>query len=350
MSIFKDMLSSDESLFSNEHALEYEFVPKQLPYREEKQKHIATVIAPLLKSRDGGNLFIYGAPGIGKTAAMRWVLRDLEEETDEVFPIYINCWQKNTTYKILVEVCDQIGYRFTQNKKTDELFKVAKSIINNKGAVFAFDEVDKLEDYDFLYMIAEEIFKKSIILLTNYKEWIISLDDRVRSRLTPETLEFEKYKPSETEGILKERIRYAFFEGVWNDDAFDEIVEKTIELGDIRQGIFLLREAGRLAEQKSSRMILAEHARAAIEKLEDFSVKSEDELEEDSRLILKVVANNSGQKIGDLYRLYRDEGGQKTSKTFQRKIEKLEKAGFLSTRKTGGGPQGNTTLVSKNDS
>ncbi|MGM5487613.1 MAG: Cdc6/Cdc18 family protein [Nanobdellota archaeon] len=346
MSFFKDMLKDEETLFSNEIALDYDFVPKMLPHREEKQKYVASCISPLLQSRTGKNLFIYGPPGIGKTAATRWVLRDLEDETEEVFPIYINCWQKNTSYKVIVEICDQIGYRFTQNKKTDELFKVAKSIINNKkSAVFAFDEVDKLEDNDFLYMISEEIFKKSILLITNYKEWIIHLDARIKSRLTPDSLEFEKYSAREITDILKERIKYAFYQDVWDDEAFDRIVDKTYSLGDVRQGIYLLREAGRCAEDAAARKITPEHARKAIQKLEEFSVKKSTDLEDDSQLILKIIKENTGKRIGDLYRIYKEQGGDKTSKTFQRKIEKLEKAKFIETTKTGGGSDGNTTYV-----
>ncbi|MFP4423656.1 MAG: Cdc6/Cdc18 family protein [Candidatus Woesearchaeota archaeon] len=346
MSLFKDMLKDDETLFSNELALDYDFVPKLLPHREEKQKYIAACIAPLIQSRNGKNLFIYGDPGIGKTAATRWVLRDLEDETEDVFPIYINCWQKNTSYKVIVEICDQLGYRFTQNKKTDELFRVAKGIINNKkSAVFAFDEVDKLEDDDFLYMISEEIFKKSLLLITNYKEWIIHLDGRVKSRLTPDTLEFEKYSAREITDILKERVKYAFYQDVWEDEAFDLIVEKAFELGDVRQGIYLLRESGRCAEEVSSRRITSEHATQAIKKLEEFSIKKSTDLEEDSQLILNIIKENTGKRIGDLYRIYKEQGGDKTSKTFQRKIEKLEKARFIETTKTGGGTAGNTTYV-----
>tara|TARA_Y100000031_G_C7923591_1_gene249403 strand:+ start:106 stop:396 length:291 start_codon:yes stop_codon:yes gene_type:complete len=76
------MLHSDESLFKNELALDYSFLPKILPHREQQQRYIATIIKPLLEDRNGKNLFIYGAPGIGKTAAMKHVINELEEETD----------------------------------------------------------------------------------------------------------------------------------------------------------------------------------------------------------------------------------------------------------------------------
>lgn len=349
MSIFKDMLSSDETLFKNEVALDADFVPKILPHREEQQKYVATCIAPLLKGRNGKNLFICGAPGIGKTASVRWVLRDLEENTDpdeaQVEALYINCWQKNTTYKVILELCEMLGYRFTHNKKTDELFKIVAGMLNKKSAVFVFDEVDKLDDTDFIYSIYEQIYKKTIILITNYKEWLMNLDDRIKSRISCETLEFGPYKPAEIESILKSRIGYAFYEDVWDDEAFDEVVNKAVELGDVRQGINLLRQAGLEAEQESSRRIKLKHAQAATSKLDTFTVKSSSDLEEDSQLVLDVVREEG--KIGELFKSYKDKGGKNSYKTFQRKIEKLEKAGFLETYKTSGGAEGNTTIVKR---
>ncbi len=172
MGLFNDMLKSNETLFKNEMALDYDFLPKILPFREEQQRHIAGCIKPLLMGKNGKNLFVYGAPGIGKTAATRAVLRELENEQEEVVPIYINCWQKNTSYKIILEICDIVGYKFTHNKRTDELFDIVKGILNKKAVVFAFDEVDKLEDTNFIYMILEEVYKKTMLLITNYKDCV----------------------------------------------------------------------------------------------------------------------------------------------------------------------------------
>ena len=153
MGLFKDTLRAEESLFKNGVALDYDFLPKLLPYREMQQRYVVSCIKPLLQERNGKNLFIFGAPGIGKTAAVRFVLRDLEEETEDVIPIYINCWQKNTTFKIILEICNNMCYKLSHNKKTDELFEIITGILNKKAAVFAFDEVDILEDFDFIYMI-----------------------------------------------------------------------------------------------------------------------------------------------------------------------------------------------------
>ena len=345
MALFKDILHSDESLFKNELALDYSFLPKILPHREQQQRYIATTIKPLLTGKNGKYLFIYGAPGIGKTAAMRFVLNEVGEETDEVVPVYINCWQRNTTFKIVAEICDQLGYRLTHNKRTEELFAVVKNMLNKKAAVFAFDEVDKLEEIDFLYDILEEIYKKSILLVTNDKAWLDDLDDRVKSRLLPETLEFKPYNLEETKDVLKQRVQYAFVPNVWEDDAFELIVKKTAEAQDIRLGLHLMREAGNIAEDKSSRKITLDHTNEAIKKIDQFTIKKSTELTEDEQAILNMIKKNSDKKIGDLYNIYKEQGGNLVYKSFQRKIEKLEKNKFISVKKTSGGADGNTSIV-----
>ncbi|MCH8004583.1 MAG: AAA family ATPase [Nanoarchaeota archaeon] len=345
MALFKDMLSSDESLFKNELALDYSFLPKILPHREKQQRYIATCIKPLMNEKNGKNLFIYGAPGIGKTAAMRFVLNELEEETEDVIPIYINCWQKNTTFKIVVDICEQLGYKLTHNKRTEELFQVVKNILNKKAAVFAFDEVDKLEEIDFLYSILEDIYKKSILMVTNDKVWLDDLDDRVKSRSLPEILEFKPYNLEETRDVLKQRVQYSFVLGVWNDDAFELIVKKTFEVEDIRIGLHLMRESGNIAEEKSSRKITLEHAKEAITKIDQFTIKKSSDLTEDEQKILDMIKKNSDKKIGDLYNIYKEQDGSLVYKSFQRKIEKLQKNKFINVKKTSGGPDGNTSIV-----
>ena len=345
MGIFKDMLSGSETLFKNSVALDYDYMPKLMPFREQEQMRIAACIKPLFQNRNGRNLFIYGEPGIGKTAACRHVLSELEETTDDIFLVYVNCWKHNTTYKVVLKICDELGYKFTQNKKTEELFDIARDIINKKSAVFVFDEIDKAEETDFLYMLLEEIYRKSIILITNLKENLSGIDMRIKSRLIAELLEFRQYALDEVKEILKQRRDSAFYPGVWKDDAFEIVVAKTYELGDIRTGLYLMREAGNSAEDMSIKEIRAENVKAAIAKLDEFYIKERDDLGEDEQIIMRIIKEHSGEKIGELYRIYTEQGGKYTYKTFQRRISKLEQGKFVNLEKVAGGKEGKTTIV-----
>jgi len=348
MGLFKNILKDDESVFMDAVALDYDYIPKLMPYRENEQFKIASCIKPLFAERNGKNVFVYGKPGIGKTLAIKHILQELEEETDDIIPIYVNCWQKNTTYKVLLEICDLLGYKFTQNKKTEDLFKIVRDITNKKSAVFVFDEVDKSEEMDVLYTLIEQIYRKTIIMITNFKSWMENLDIRVKSRMTPELIEFNPYNAEETKGILNNRMKYAFQQGVWSDDGFDKVVQKATELQDIRSGLYIMREAGNAAEDRSSKKVELKDVELAIKKLDEFSIKKSTDLDEESQKILEIARGNSGQKIGELFKIYEKAGGSMTYKTFQRKIEKLSKSKFIITEKIAGGKEGKTTIIHTN--
>ena len=351
MSIMKDILGANESLFRNEIALDYTFIPKVLPYREKEQRHIAFCIKPMFQARSGKNAGVYGPPGIGKTVACRHLFNEIEDESEDIQPVYINCWQKNTSYKVMLELCSQFGYKLTHNKRTDELFAVIKGILNkdNKAMAIVLDEIDKAEEFDFLYMILEEIYRKSVILITNYKAWFDEMDERLKSRLAMDGIEFRPYTSAETKGILKQRMEHAFVPGVWDEDAFESIVQKTSEMEDIRAGLHLMKEAALIAENRSSRKVTAEDAHEALRKVDNFNLRRSSDLTDDERSILNIIKKHTGQKIGELFRIYAENGGNSVYKTFQRKIKKLEEEKFVTLAKSAGGKEGNTTLVSYKD-
>lgn len=344
--LFDNILANNQTLIKNENALEFEFLPRDLPHRENETKFLASCVMPLFHDRMGKNVLINGVPGIGKTAATKYVLREMQEadENEEIETVYVNCWLNNTSFKIVTEICEYLGYKFTQNKKTTELFGIVKNIVNKKKAVFVFDEIDKAEDTDFLYYLLEGIYKKTVFAITNDKNWLITLDDRVRSRFQPELSQFNPYTAQEVFDILKSRVEQAFFPNVWDDELIMEIAKKVQQ--DLRKGIFLLKHTALEAENRSSKTVEFSDLEKAIQKLADFTIKNSNNLEDETKFILEIVKENSGKKIGDLFKIYQEKGGTSSYKTFQRKIGRLGDGKFVELeKKTGEG--GNTTIVNR---
>ena len=273
MDFFDNHLKENESLFQDEMALDPEYMPKMMRFRENEQKQIADTIKPLLKKRTATNLFITGSPGIGKTLAIRHILRELEEKglDEEIFLVYVNCWKKETAHKIVLDICNQLDYRFTINKTTDQLITEISKIMNTKSAVIILDEIDKGESNAFsvIYSLIEDIYRKSVILITNEKNFLAEIDQRIYSRLTPETIEFRPYTKEETYSILKERKEYAFAKGVFHEQALEIISKKAYEKNDLRIGLFLLRESGNIAERKLKKAVEVEDAEQAIKKIQE---------------------------------------------------------------------------------
>lgn len=342
MGVFDKVLKSSETLFQNELALDFTFIPPILPFRENQQSYIASCIKPLFNNRSGKNLLISGSPGIGKTVATRHVLKQLSDETEEILPLYVNCWKKNSAFKVLHEICEMLDIKFVESLTTEQLAKKVSSALNKKPAVLCLDEIDKLDQPDILYALSEDILKKSLIFITNEKLWLSSLDARIKSRLTLDVLEFQPYSLHETEEILKQRSQYAFYPRVFNLELLPQIAVAAHQAKDIRTGIYLLKESALLAEEQSSRIITQQHIEGALKKLDNFQTRSKSEIPPNKQPLLEFIKENMNKSTLELYKLYRPKSSYKT---FKRKLQDLESAGFIRLELRNDGP-GKSTIVS----
>ena len=329
--LFKNALKEGESLFLNSVALDFDYQPKLVPYRENHQKFIANCIKPLFQGRNGKNIFIFGPSGVGKTVSTRHVLNELEEY-NEIIPIYINCWKKDTSFKIINEICEIVNYKWVHNKKTEELFKDVSKILNKKSVVFCFDECDKLKEFDLIYSIIDEIYKKCLIFITNERNWVDEIDARIKSRLVPENLEFEPYKLNEVEGILKQRMEFAFIKDSFDKETLQFIVKETLNKRDIRFGLTLMKNSVEIAEDEASRKVLLEHAKEARTKLNE----NNNELNKEEIEILKLIKDNPMKSVMELFKLYKENVEDISSRTFYRKISKLKDKSLIDIKESDG--------------
>ena len=82
----------------------------------------------------------------------------------------------------------------------------------------------------------------------------------------------------------------------------------------------------------------------AIRKVEEFHVKPKDGLDEEMQMLLSLIKEQTGQKIGEIYSVYAEKGGDMSYKSFYRRITKLEEGKFIRMEKTAG-KEGNSTLL-----
>ena len=339
MSLFKDILREEETLFRNEEILDFDYLPKLLPFREDQQKYMAECIKPLFNSRKAGNLFIHGVPGIGKTACVRAVFRELQETTNKIIPAYVNCWKHETSFSILSEIVSQLG-SFSHRKRSEAVMDaIRRSAKDLKGIAITFDEIDKARDMDFLYKILD-LRKISIFLITNKIEFLADLDERIRIRLSPESLELKPYNYKETGQILRERMEGAFIPNCLEDKVFNSVVNSTFKLKDIRVGLYLMQESGRSAERDASRKIEKKHLDRAKEKfIDEFPIKSSPTTEEE-KLILRLIKNNPGITSGELYRRFKKESGKLSERTLREYLRRLESQNLIRRELTSKGFRG----------
>jgi len=346
-----NFLSHNQTIFSNSDALDTDFIPKILPHREDQQRSIAESIAPLLKNRSGPSLILQGPAGVGKSVSAKRVLMDLEELDDaiDISKVYVNCWKANTTYKVMTEIAHQIGFKFTHNLKTNEIInKIIEKLDKRKGVVIILDEADKADDYDFLYHILENLTRKTLILITNDESWSKKIDFRIASRLTPEIVNYSEYTSNQIFDILKERIKYAFYQNVWSEDLIEQVAITSSKFKDIRIAIKLVKQIGEVAENESSKKIEINHLNKAISKIPDFKIKSSKDFNETENFVKKICEEHSGKTTGELFSIYSKRGGKKSEKTFKRVLDTLEKKRIITQRMTSEGFRGRSSIIKYN--
>lgn len=348
MGVFEEVVGKKPQLIGSWRKLSFGYIPQKLPHREKEQEQIAQAIKPLLRGRKGRNIFISGRSGIGKTVTVKKVLNDLEDYTQEVETAYVNCWDKDTTYSMVKRIVEGMEVAFKPGKGVDKLLNVIENRMDDmKGLVVALDEIDKGRDTEVLYRLYNRLeHKLALILITNNKEFIQTLDPRIKGRLTMNDLYFAPYGKGEIEDILKERVKSAFQGNRIEKRALRKVVQKTDEIGDVRVGLYLLLTAGENAEAAEREKVTFKDVEEALKDFnkEDFMTSSS-KLNSEQKLIIDTVKEKEGSVTGDLFEKYKEKGGELSSRSFRRYLRRLEELNFLELERTGEGFRGKSTKV-----
>lgn len=369
-SIFESAMKS--KIFVNREVLRPDYIPDDLPHREEQIIKLGSILAPALQKSRPSNVFIYGLTGTGKTAVTKYVLKKLLKKASEIgtdlIACYVNTRQDDTTYRVLVRIGECLGLKipFT-GLSTAEVYRRVMRALDSLSIVMivVLDEIDfliKKRGDELLYRLTranEELTRSkiSVIGITNDVKLVESLDPRVKSSLGEVEMVFPPYNAVQLEDILWQRAKIAF-----RPEAIDEGVISLCaalaarEHGDARRALDLLRVAGEIAERENSDRIRIEHvykARSEIEKDRVFEIVSTLPLH--SKLILLSILKLNMEKkspptTGEVYALYKEFCKYlKIESVTQRRtsdvISELDMLGIVSARIVSRGRYGKTRII-----
>ncbi|ESQ26759.1 MAG: orc1/cdc6 family replication initiation protein [uncultured Acidilobus sp. JCHS] len=363
--------ASRARLLRNREVLLPDYVPLELPHRSEEIRRLAEVVAPALRGERPNNVFIYGLTGTGKTAVTKYVLRRLQELASQkgamVQSIYVNVRQRETPYKVLADVAEQLGLRvpFT-GLSIGELFsRIVKRLSRLEGVyIVVLDEIDFLvrRGDDVLYDLTRvnehlQRARASVIGITNSVRLVDSLDPRVRSSLGEQTLVFSPYNAEQLKDILSQRAAMAFNEGALEEGVIPLCAALAArEHGDARRALDLLRVAAEIAEREGAPRVTEEHvmrARAEIERDKVTDVIRTLPLH--SKLLLASVLSATGwgrgeATTGDVYSTYRSVVRslgleEVTLRRVSGVLGELDMLGIISGRVVSRGRYGKTRVV-----
>lgn len=306
------------------------------------------------------NAVVLGSCATGKTTAIKKIFEMVENNSEKVVCCYINCQLNTTRFGIFSQIYQKIFGHYPPETGVPFSRIYQKIMLNmvseNKALVVALDDVNYLFHsknankifYDILR--AHEAFpgaRTGVFAILSDIEFRYALDKNVNSVFIPQEIIFQPYTRNELFSILKERTKMGFYPEVISDDILDEIVEKTLESGDLRVGIDLLRVCGNLAESEASRTINEKHLEEAMKRTGPVSLSHTlNSLSDLEKSLLELIVNFKGENLtaGSLYELFQKKTETSYS-SFNRTLDKLEFLRLIDTKFTGKGMRGNSRLV-----
>lgn len=250
------------TLFRDENVLKSDFMPGSLPGREGELNEMVFALGPAFEGRKAKNLFLFGPPGTGKTSTVKSVFSKLQEESHRAKAVFINCWQNPTRNSVIARIAECIGEPLPRRGLgTDEMFeRVSENFSMQKTVgVIGLDECDRLlhnHEDAIIYDLLRSPFASAVVCITNDRNFLQKIDDRIRSSFQPTVIEFARYTPMQLKKILAERVPLAFRPGVCDDDTIAVVAAYASKTGgDARVALEALWQCGKNAEARDASKI-----------------------------------------------------------------------------------------------
>ena len=277
---------SRPSVFKDESKFSIDFIPSQLLYREQELKYLARHYSQFFsfENPSAKHLTIIGPIGSGKTSLGKRFGNMLEQASTRrgirAKYVHVNCRKENTPYLVLLKVAKELTKHIpTRGYSTNEVLGVLVDLISstNTRLFIVLDEFDYLINRggnELLYhltRINEELrtntqVKKQIVslLVISRTPYILKrLDPSTLSSFGNSTLTIKRYSEEQLRGILNQRVKLGFKEGVVSPEAVQLAADIASELGDARYALELIWKAGVYADENSSLFVFPDHIRKA---------------------------------------------------------------------------------------
>jgi len=341
MNIFDGLVK--DSFWKNEEALSTEYLPKILPHREGEIKLIAKNLIPASRFGKPQNMFIFGPPGIGKTAVVKFVFRDFEEYSERVKTVYLNCWDYNTAPSVLSKLVIELGFFIprrgvSKDEIKERLIEALRKL--KKALIVCLDEVDQLvkKDSSVLYDLSRlnqyVNVPVGLVLISNDRFALKDVDARIKSTLALQEIEFKPYSLLEMKDILWERVKLAFRPGSVEDGVILLIANHAVKQGgDVRIGLECLLRAARHAEERGSKKVKVGDVKSILGLVKPVKPKIiEARLDENEKILLEIIKERGELETTKAYEEFNKRSKVKLSdRRLRDYLKRLEDLGLVET-------------------
>ncbi len=359
-----------------ERYLDIEYVPQTMPHREEHLRQLARIFKSVIESPSNTSqkVLIHGNTGTGKTAVTKYFGAMIEDSARKrslrIDYKHINCRSKKTEYLVLLTILRHYDKNIPKRGfSPSELLHMLIDILEaeDRHLVLTLDEVDYLVRtrgpdliYDLTRLTDDRLNapqRLSLITIVRDTTFLNVLDSSTLSTFQKNVMKLEKYTASQLEDILNLRVQYAFRDNTVPKDTISLIADIASDMGDARYAIELLWKAGKYADSNNAERVYPEFVRLAKSEIHP-EIRKEilDALSDSQRVLLLSIARQLINKksayitIGELEEMYQIVSEEYSIKPRAHtqvwtQIQELEHHGIISTKISGQGYRGKTTLI-----
>ncbi|MEM5828226.1 MAG: orc1/cdc6 family replication initiation protein [Candidatus Aenigmatarchaeota archaeon] len=301
--------------------LDENYIPENLPFRENQIRIIKEKIEKYSRGFNPSYLLIFGSSGLGKTASVKFVFKNLFIQN--VRFVYINAFLYNTLNSLLVKIAEELklGINFKGYSNEEIINLIFGNLKNtNTKLVICIDEVDKIKDLnETLYIFArlESLlnFRPYLILISNTKDFILNLDQRVLSSLVFDELEFKPYTIEQLKVIAEERIK-PIFGNNYDKSVLTLIANECYNNGsDVRIILKILRKAIEVLEERGENRlsidIIKEVVKDFQKKVPKIEIKNLEIKDERQKEILEILKQKGREYTSELFKIINQKYGIK---------------------------------------
>ena len=345
----RETLRYDQTLFRDREVFEFTYMPDELHHRDAQIRELALLARPALRSGSPRSAILRGPPGTGKTTTVRRLFAEIEETTQQIAPVYINCKQHRTPFAVFACIFEAVvGYAPpATGKHLDEVVRLAAKRLGEREAALlvCLDDANYLHEArqlnDLLYRIlrlyeAWDVRKPGVFAISSDLRLNLytGLDERVRSVFHPTEVYFSPYAKSEIQEILGDRIRQGLYPNVVPKTNVNLIADLTAREQDIRVGIDLVRAAAENAEGAGRRTVTRKDVMDASRSIITPTLqKRAADLNEGERVLLYRIAEMAQKTDADMTSGAVFEATQEYTSTgattYRTRLKRLEEAGLV---------------------
>ncbi len=333
------MLLYNETLIKNDRVFDPDYTPEKFGFRDSQLRQLSIHLRPGLKGGNPVNTLVLGPCGTGKTTSVKMVFDQVEQSSDRIIPVYINCQFNTTPFQVFAQIYKKvIGHlppetgvplARVQNEIMKKLQREAKCL------VVALDDIDHLfyDKYanDILYDILRahekyEGVKTGVFGILSENEFRFVLATKVNTIFHPSEVFFDPYTRSQTYEILKYRVEKGIMDGAFPDDLITYISDLAMESGDLRVGIELVYRGTLEAEAEGSREVKQEHVdRAYSAEAKTIHLKRILlGLDPAEKVLLKILAEHQGEMFSKALFMEFEDRTEHKLKKYNAVVKKLE--------------------------